>query len=186
MDITNILSSIGGGIANTIQGIQWMAWYLFSKDLFLVLDAILVVAIVWLLQIDLSFRINIDLNVLPPTVADILKRAGIRDRYIDSWTKLRTDARTTPPTSYTIAIMNADALIDGLLQEIGFTGHDVAERFGRLNTFGLRQGVVNGIFRAHKIRNQIAHTPNFSINAKDAEKVLDLYEAFLREVKLIV
>ena len=186
MDLPSTLFSIFGGIWNTIQGVDWVFVYIFSKYTFLALDVVLLVAIIILFKVDLSYRMKVDLNALPPTVADILKRAGIRDRYIDSWTKLRENARATPPSSYNVAIMNADALIDGLLQEIGFVGNDVAERFGRLNNMGLRQNVVNDIFRAHKIRNQIAHAPNFLINTKDAEKVLDLYETFLREVKLIV
>jgi len=186
MDLPNTMFSIFGGIWNTLWGVNWMFVYILFKYTFIVVDAILLFAIIILLKVDLSYRIKVDLHALPPTVADILKRAGIRDRYIDSWTKLRENARATPPSSYNVAIMNADALIDGLLQEIGFVGNDVAERFGRLNNMGLRQNVVNGIFRAHKIRNQIAHAPNFAITAKDAEKVLDLYETFLREVKLIV
>lgn len=180
------LFSILNGLTGTLWGLNWLAIYFFFKYIFLVLDLVLLVSIILLLRKGLSYRIHVDLHALPPTVADILKRAGIRDRYVDRWAKLREDARTTPPASYNAAIMNADILIDELLQEIGFVGNDVAERFGRLNNMGLRQNIVNGIFRAHKIRNQIAHTPDFVIAAKDAEKVLDLYEAFLREVKLIV
>lgn len=180
------LFSIVSGFTGTLWGFHWLAIYLFFKYLFLVLDAVLLVSILLLFRKGLSYRIKVDLHALPPTVADILKRAGIRERYADQWKKLREDASATPPTSYTSAIMGADALLDELLQEIGFVGNDVAERFGRLNNMGIRQNIVNGIFRAHKIRNQIAHTPNFSINSNDAEKVLDLYEAFLREIKLIV
>lgn len=181
----NILDFLNG-LMTTVWSVHWISVYLFFRYIFLTLDFALVIAILLLFRKGLSYRIKVDLHALPPTVADILKRAGIRERYADQWKKLREDALTTPPTSYTSAIMSADALLDELLQEIGFVGNDVAERFGRLNNMGLRQNVVNGIFRAHKIRNQVAHTPNFSINANDAEKVLDLYEAFLREIKLIV
>ena len=186
MNPPNPLLSVINGFMGASQSVDWLFIYFSIKYFFLTLDLALLVGIVLLFRVGLSYRIKVDLKALPPTVAELLKKSGVRDRYIDRWKKLREDARVTPPASYTMAIMNADALVDELIQEVGFAGRDVAERFGRLNHIGLNQNVVNGIFRAHKIRNQIAHEPNFSLAAKDAERVLDLYERFLTEVKILV
>ena len=185
MNPSNPLFSIINGFMGASQGVDWFFVYFSIKYLFLSIDLALLVGIVVLLRAGLSYRIKVDLKALPPTVAELLKKSGVRDRYVDRWQKLREDARATPPASYTMAIVNADALIDELIQEVGFVGRDAAERFGRLNHIGLKQDAVNGIFRAHKIRNQIAHEPNFFLSAKDAERVLDLYERFLTEVKIL-
>ncbi|MCX6788511.1 MAG: hypothetical protein NTZ36_01350 [Candidatus Jorgensenbacteria bacterium] len=186
MNNLNSLFSSFGGVSNAIQGTNWMFVYLLFKYVFLALDIALIIAIIILIRKGLSYRIKIDLKALPPTIADILKRSGAREQYFDRWVKLRADARSTPPASYSAAIIGADAFIDEILKDAGFIGNDAAERFGRLNSMGLKRGAVNGIFRAHKIRNQIAHDSKFSISESDGERVLNLYEEFLREVRIVV
>ena len=60
MDLPNILFSIFGGIGNTFRSVDWMFVYVFSKYTLLALDIVLLIAIIILLEVDLSYRIKVD------------------------------------------------------------------------------------------------------------------------------
>ncbi len=164
-----------------INNVEWMRIYNVAHVIFIILNLVGIWLIVFYLQKALSFRVKIDLRTLPPDVAEILKRAGVRERFAGRW----EDVRKNAPASYRDAIIGADALIDALLLEANFSGRDTAERFGKLNRLGLRRSTVNGIFEAHRLRNRVAHEASFVPSQRVAERALDHYAKFLAEVKVI-
>lgn len=52
------------------------------------------------------------------------------------------------------ALMEADKLLDYVMQAQGFTGENMGERLKR---HGDRFSDLNGVWAAHKLRNQVAH-----------------------------
>jgi hypothetical protein len=58
------------------------------------------------------------------------------------------------------ALMEADKLLDYVMQAKGFTGETMGERLKR---HGDRFGDLNGVWAAHKLRNQIAHDVHVDI-----------------------
>ena len=161
--------------------VPWMLIYSIAHFVFVIVDLVFIWLIVLYMQKALSYRLKIDLRTLPPDVAEILKRSGVRERFAMRWEDLRKGAAA----SYRDAIVGADSLIDELLQEASFSGRDTAERFGKLNRLGLRRATVNGLFEAHRLRNRIAHEGAFVPSARVAEHALDQYARFLAEVKVI-
>ena len=166
-------------------GIPWRTVYYIVRPIVISIDITLIIFIWIYIKKALSYRMKVNLRALPPNIADIFKKAGVRESYARRWQELRKEAGNNPPDSYRLAIMNADTLIDALLKEAGFVGNDTAERMGRLNAIRISPHVVNGLFRAHKIRNSIAHDVAYVIDARTAERTLDLYQAFLEETSII-
>jgi hypothetical protein len=58
------------------------------------------------------------------------------------------------------ALMEADKLLDYVMQAQGFTGENMGERLKR---HGDRFSDLNGVWAAHKLRNQIAHDVHVDI-----------------------
>lgn len=174
-----------GAVVETVRAIitntPWLRIYNIAHVVFIILDLVAVWLIVLYIGKALSFRAKIDLRTLPPDIAEILKRAGVRERFARRWGELRKNAAA----SYRDTLIGADSLIDELLLEASFSGRDTAERFGRLNRMGLRRSVVNGLFEAHRLRNRIAHEASFAPSARVAEHALLQYERFLIDVKVL-
>ncbi len=181
----DIIGAIVGSFDALVAHVPWTLVYEIARVVFIALDAVAL----WLMYVytekALSYRIKIDLRALPPNIAEILKRAGVREKYASQWDEVKKTANANPPASYRDAIMSADAIVDKLLQEAGFVGRDTAERFGRLNAARMSPAVVNGLFRAHRMRNTIAHDATFVPSARVAEQTLNLYARFLEATKII-
>ena len=77
------------------------------------------------------------------------------------------------------AILEADMILDDILTGMGYRGESVGEKLKR---------VVKGDFttldeawEAHKVRNDIAHTPNFNLTQHDALATVNLYKKVFEE-----
>lgn len=177
----DIVKGIERLVHAAVYGAPWTLVYNIAHIVFIIADLVIIWIIVFYFQKALSYRLKIDVRTLPPDVAEILKRAGVRERFAMRWEELRKNAAE----HYRDAIIGADSLIDELLIEASFSGRDTAERFGKLNRLGLRRATVNGLFEAHRLRNKIAHEGSFVPSARAAERALNHYAAFLAEVKVI-
>jgi hypothetical protein len=73
-------------------------------------------------------------------------------------------------------VVEADIVLDHALKELGYSG-SLGEK---LKTMGVRFSNVDAIWRAHKLRNRIAHEPGVSISDKEAEVALRAFEKALK------
>ncbi|MFA6407140.1 MAG: hypothetical protein WCV80_00340 [Candidatus Paceibacterota bacterium] len=183
MDPAIFLTSISTFISHLLVSGPWLRIYTIAHFIFLILDTALVVGIILFTIHAYATRRKIDIHAAPPSVAQILKKPGLQAAYKESWEKILARAVSSPPDSYRAALMDADALIDQLLQDAGFVGTNMAERLGRLNNMGLRS--LNAVFRAHRIRNELAHSSDVILLEKEMREVINLYEKFLHEVKIL-
>lgn len=83
---------------------------------------------------------------------------------------------------YRLAVIEADGLIDEILQKSGYQGKDMAERLKTIHPNELKN--LDALWEAHKIRNRVAHEPDFYLSVSAAEKVLGIYEAVLKEFEM--
>lgn len=86
------------------------------------------------------------------------------------------------PTSFSISILEADKLLDRAMHEIGFPGKTMGERLKKSNN---RFSNLNAIWQAHKLRNYIAHEPNFSVSFTQAQNALTIYKQALKDLGAI-
>ena len=85
--------------------------------------------------------------------------------------------------SMRIAIIEADALVDAALKDMDVPGEHLADRLSNLETEDIKS--MNGIWQAHRMRNDLVHTPGFALSPGDAKAMLDHYEAFLKEIEVL-
>jgi len=66
---------------------------------------------------------------------------------------------------------------------MGLAGEHMADRLGQIKEAEVR--TLDRLWRAHRVRNDLVHSPGFSLSLFDAKRVIDDYEAFLKEVKVL-
>ncbi len=86
------------------------------------------------------------------------------------------------PSQYKVAILEADAMADGVLKEIGFSGATMGEKLESIKDGQLESKA--DLLEAHAFRNRIVHEKDFEVPAEEAKQQLDLYKRFFDEIEL--
>ena len=84
--------------------------------------------------------------------------------------------------SYPNVITEADKLLDKALMEMGIPGKTMGER---LKKSGTKFSNLNAVWRAHKVRNAIAHEAGFEVSFQQAKNALEIYKQALKDLGAI-
>jgi len=85
-------------------------------------------------------------------------------------------------SSYHLAVLNGDKLVDKALMERGFVGKTMGDRMkDAAKVFSDR----NGIWSAHKLRNKIAHEPDAYVTYDQARYALASFRKALKDLGAI-
>lgn len=174
------------GIIKTAEdflNLPWVQYFTTIRFVFIILDILVLVALFYFIKKARAFAPPLVARKAIPSLSGVLKRKGVAQKYAVMWEKIKEDAHSAPPHSYTTAIVNADILIDELLIDAGFEGKDMAARLGKLNGLGISS--LNGVWNVHKLRNKIVHTSGYEATKSSLESALQVYEAFLKEIKVL-
>lgn len=99
-------------------------------------------------------------------------------RFLAIENKLNKDS----PATFEVAIINADKLLDRALHEMGTPGKTMGDR---LKKAGGRFTDINAVWRAHKLRNMIAHESDVEITYRQSENALEIYKQALKDLGAI-
>ena len=82
------------------------------------------------------------------------------------------------PAEWKIAIIEADNLLDEVLQSAGFEGVTLGERL----TAGTERNreLFSPLWEVHKLRNTIAHEQGIELTQREVQQALRVYETFFR------
>jgi len=120
----------------------------------------------------------------------ILRQKKTRERKIEKnsnlikhWETVRK--KTTNPThdNLRIAIIEADSFVDLLLKRGGYGGDHMADRLSQFTTSEIPN--LDRVWDAHRLRNRLVHTPGAAISPEEAEKALDVFEYFLKDLGVL-
>jgi hypothetical protein len=100
-----------------------------------------------------------------------------------SWFNIQQSFANGTPESLKLAVIDADKLVDNVLKMAKISGDTMGERLEQIR--GERLSSYDRLWRAHRLRNEIVHSADFSPSRNDIENALMSYEAFLRELKIL-
>ena len=104
------------------------------------------------------------------------------EEYQTRWLKIENSLVRDDPRSYSMAVINADKLLDKALNELSLPGKTMAERMKRVND---RFEQPNAVWSAHKLRNQIAHADDFEVEYSQANRALAAFKQALKDLGAI-
>ena len=179
----NILNFLNGILDQIIP--FWNVWHQKFLDIlplvklgsgiFSGLFFILVLRLIIKTQI-ISARIN--------EVAEaIAKSTAPRKKAVKEWTAIIGRLRRGSEAELKLAVIEADKLFDDTIKRMGFTGEMMSERLKKIAPAQL--SVIDSVWNAHKVRNNIVHTPDYKLSRLEAEAAIAVYEKALKEWGLI-
>lgn len=99
------------------------------------------------------------------------------------WDAIIKKAENLGQAGYPMAIIEADIMLEEIMGRLGFLGKNLAERL-RSTSPGELAG-LNDIWEAHKLRNRIAHEPDFRPSREETTRALGAYKKALQDLKVI-
>ena len=129
--------------------------------------AILIVAVLVFVSILLTGKRGYHFNI-----------EAYQSRFLAIENKLKQDNAS----SFTATIIEADKLLDKAMIEMSMPGKTMGDRLKRT---GDRFSNLNGVWRAHKLRNAIAHEADLEITYKQAFNALAIYKQALKDLGAI-
>jgi hypothetical protein len=104
------------------------------------------------------------------------------DKYRSEWMTIEQSLLRDSESSYHMAILNADKLLDRALKEQNFKGNTMGERMKSAQKTWSNPNVV---WTAHKLRNQIAHETSVKVSYDTARRALASFKQGLKDVGAI-
>lgn len=114
-------------------------------------------------------------------VMSLLRRGGTvldQDKYRSRWLTITQNAGSTAD-SWELAIIQADKLLDQALKERGVGGETMAERLKNAKPLLTN---IDAIWRAHKLRNKIAHEHDAAVSKRSAAEALRIFKRALSDL----
>ena len=99
------------------------------------------------------------------------------------WLRIKKRLESGSDTQYKAAILEADKIVDELLDRIGHKGENMPHRLSQLKPGQIEN--AEELVRAHEVRNNIIHDKEFSVSREQTEEVLGIYEKFLEHFGFI-
>lgn len=118
-------------------------------------------------------------------VIALTKKGGAQldvDKYRSKWMVIENQLSRDNQSSCTLAVLNADKLLDQALRERGIRGQTMGER---MKTAKETWSNANAVWGAHKLRNQIAHESDHQVNYDDARRAIAGFKQALKDIGAI-
>lgn len=103
-------------------------------------------------------------------------------KFMKRWKAIVARVHSKNPSQYKVAVLEADALAEEMLGEIGYEGSNMKERLEKINS-----GQIISLERlrtGHEIRNRIIRDPSFTLSFEEVESILSGYRSFFDELEL--
>jgi len=122
---------------------------------------------------------NAYFNAAPPE--ETRSDTAVKNR---RWERVQGHLNSESPNDWKFAILEADIILDELLDASGYRGETVSDKLKRVE--GGQFSTLEGAWEAHKVRNGIAHQgSDFVITEREAKRVVDLYRQTFEEFHFI-
>lgn len=101
----------------------------------------------------------------------------------ENWEHIRTLINSSNASDWNMAVLRADALLEDILQHLGYEGETIAERLKIVDPTKLPS--YDRLWSAHRLRNAIAHDPLEQHTRETIVYALGSYEQALKELGML-
>lgn len=100
------------------------------------------------------------------------------------WQRIMAHTSSESPSDWRIAIMEADIMLDELLDSLGYAGATIADKLKTAQPGAFHS--IEDAWNAHKVRNAIAHRgSDFVLTKRATETTIAQYQHVFEEFKFI-
>ena len=105
-----------------------------------------------------------------------------KEAYQTRFLEIENSLKKENPASFVTTIINCDKLLYKAMMEMGIAGKTMGDRLKKCDG---RFTNLNAVWRAHKLRNAIAHESDLEITYKQAFNALAIYKQALKDLGAI-
>ena len=107
----------------------------------------------------------------------------VGDKIDPRWQRINNHIESENPSDWRLAILEADVVLDEMLQKMGYHGETMGDRLKNVEVSDFT--TIELAWEAHKIRNRIAHSGgDFMVTQREARRVIELYRQVFSEFKM--
>jgi len=96
------------------------------------------------------------------------------------WHKIAERLKKGQENEYKLAFIEADEMLDNSLEKMGYQGASLGQRLEQIKVETISN--IEDVWKAHKIKNNIVHDPNYKLTLDQAKKALNIYQKALHEL----
>lgn len=101
-------------------------------------------------------------------------------KYGARWEEVLEHLTSLREAEWKFAVIEADKITEAILQEAGFSGETMGDKLMSIDQEQLSS--INDLWQAHKLRNTIAHDPDYQVKYGEVRQAIGQYEKTLREL----
>lgn len=98
------------------------------------------------------------------------------------WNQVKQRVASNDESQWKLAIIEADAILDTVIQDMGFHGETMGERLKAIEPGEFP--LLNDAWRAHKVRNFIVHDVNYRLPRRTTEVAFNIYRRIFQELNI--
>ncbi|KKP92504.1 MAG: hypothetical protein UR99_C0071G0006 [Candidatus Moranbacteria bacterium GW2011_GWD2_36_12] len=154
---------------------SFMMWVKIFMGIYL--SVILIDIVLLLLLRDVGWHLRVGLKGMDLPLAS---KGKLRKR----WDKVKSRLKNESPSQYKVAIIEADAIAEEILDGIGYKGANMTEKLEQVGPNHLDEHLET-LKEAHQVRNRIVHEADFVVDHRMATAVVGVYESFLKYLEFL-
>jgi len=170
MEFTEIFNSIGGA--------NFSGFVLFLKVISALISVALVIGIIysWF-----GIQKVSQINQHKRHEHFSLSRKNVsKNSRLEHWNTIVSMFQSQDETSWRMAIIDADAMLEDLITQIGFTGQTFGEKLKKMQQENIPW--VQSVWDVHLLRNKLAHEGSrYLLSDREAYRVFKIYESIFQK-----
>ncbi len=103
-------------------------------------------------------------------------------KYIKRWESILSRLSTDNTSQYKVAILEADAFAEEVLEALGFGGNNMKERLDQVSDYAFE--TKGDLITGHAVRNRVIQEASFEPTKEEAEATLRYFSNFFREADI--
>ncbi len=104
-------------------------------------------------------------------------------RITRNWKKTLRRLETGSESEYKLALIEADNMLNNSLKRMRYHGQTLEERLQKLTSATLPN--IEDIYKAHQLRNNIFHDPDYRLTLDEAKRTIEVYEKAFTALQIL-
>lgn len=164
-------------VLDSVKGILDSRLFLILKFLAGVYSTVLFIDIVLLLFLrGLKGNIRVGLK-------GIAMPSESKGKMSKRWSTLLKRLESGNPSQYKVSILEADAIVEDVLDKIGYAGGNMTERLAKANSVQIEN--LEDLRIAHEVRNDIVYNQDYEVTLEEAKNTISVFERFLTDLDVM-
>ncbi len=147
-----------------------------------ILFFLLIIALIYLIKVTHYFERAFWRDFIRFITFKPYGKKGITRKVAKKWKLISNRLKSASESDWKIAIIEAESFLDEIFEKIGLEGENFGQKLKQINVSEFSDIMIEDIWQAHKVRNNIVHDPNYKLNFEQAKKTLMIYEKTLNDL----